>query len=232
MTKLGLGIAGVALAWLFAWGIAGLPITPLGLWLSFYVLQDFSYGALIEPPVQALVSRDSPPQVLSLMMAFYRAAAGGAYFLAGWLDRFYEPMGPANPAPTTIASKSLPAIGLSRVAGSHHTIVSGAVPGKIFARKGAKKGRRQEVLPAAKRQNGSHEDTKTRRWSARFAAPRNVFVSWCEITYFRLRRVLCAFARNSHPQARGLTAPAPCPAPPGRCRGNRGYSAAPGSRAA
>jgi POT family proton-dependent oligopeptide transporter len=96
MTKLGLGIAGVALAWLFAAGIARLPITPLGLWLSFYVLQDFSYGALIEPPIQALVSRDSPPQVLSLMMAFYRAAAGGAYFLAGWLDRFYEPMGPAN----------------------------------------------------------------------------------------------------------------------------------------
>jgi POT family proton-dependent oligopeptide transporter len=96
MTKFGLGVSGVAFAWLFAWGIARLPITPLGLWLSFYVLQDFSYGALIEPPMQALVSRDSPPQVLSLMMAFYRAAAGGAYFLAGWLDRFYEPMGPAN----------------------------------------------------------------------------------------------------------------------------------------
>jgi hypothetical protein len=30
------------------------------------------------------------------MMALYRAAAGAAYFLAGWLDRFYEPMGPAT----------------------------------------------------------------------------------------------------------------------------------------
>jgi POT family proton-dependent oligopeptide transporter len=96
VTKIGLGVTGMALAWLFAFGIARLPITPLGLWLSFYVLQDFSYGALIEPPIQALVSRDSPPQVLSLMMALYRAGAGGAYFLAGWLDRFYEPMGAAH----------------------------------------------------------------------------------------------------------------------------------------
>jgi POT family proton-dependent oligopeptide transporter len=96
VTKIGLGVAGMTVAWTFAWGIARLPLTPLGLWLSFFVLQDFSYGALIEPPIQALVSRDSPPQVLSLMMALYRAGAGGAYFLAGWLDRFYEPMGAAN----------------------------------------------------------------------------------------------------------------------------------------
>lgn len=96
VTKIGLGVSGMALAWLFAFGIARLPITPLGLWLSFFVLQDFSYGALIEPPIQALVSRDSPPQVLSMMMAMYRAAIGASYFLAGWLDRFYEPMGAAN----------------------------------------------------------------------------------------------------------------------------------------
>ena len=96
VSKIGLGVAGMVVAWTFAWGIARLPVTPLGLWLSFFVLQDFSYGALIEPPIQALVSRDSPPQVLSMMMAMYRAAIGASYFLAGWLDRFYEPMGAAN----------------------------------------------------------------------------------------------------------------------------------------
>jgi POT family proton-dependent oligopeptide transporter len=95
MTKFALGASGVALAWLFAFGIARLPITPLGLWLSFYVLQDFSYGALIEPPIGALVSRDSPPSVVSMMMAMYRASQACAYFLAGWLDRYYEPMGAA-----------------------------------------------------------------------------------------------------------------------------------------
>jgi POT family proton-dependent oligopeptide transporter len=112
VTKIGLGTAGMVVAWLFAWGIARLPITPLGLWLSFFVLQDFSYGALIEPPIQALVSCDSPPQVLSLMMAFYRAGAGGAYFLAGWLDRFYEPMGAANFYLFTAAMTAVGAVGV------------------------------------------------------------------------------------------------------------------------
>jgi POT family proton-dependent oligopeptide transporter len=96
ITKLGIGYLGVALAWVFAWWMALLPITPLGLWLTFFVLQDFSYGALVEPQIPAIVSRDSPPSVVSMMMAMYKASAGLAYFLAGWLARFYEPMGAAN----------------------------------------------------------------------------------------------------------------------------------------
>lgn len=96
VTKLGLGVSGVALAWLFAAGIAGLSVTPLGLWLTFFVLQDFSYGALIEPPIQALVSRDSPQSVVSMMMALYKSATAGSYFLAGWLVRFYEPLGASH----------------------------------------------------------------------------------------------------------------------------------------
>lgn len=94
--KVGLGATGVALAWVFAYFVARLPMTPLGLWLTFFVLQDFSYGALIEPPIQALVSRDSPPSVVSMMMAMYKAATAVSYFLAGWLIRYYEPMGAAN----------------------------------------------------------------------------------------------------------------------------------------
>ncbi len=93
VTKAGLGMAGVTLSWLFATAIAGLPVTPLGLWLTFFVLQDFSYGAFIEPPVQALVSRDSPPSAVSMMMALLKASAAISYFFAGWLARYYEPLG-------------------------------------------------------------------------------------------------------------------------------------------
>jgi len=93
VTKAGLGMAGVALSWLFAAGIAGLAMTPVLLWMAFYVIQDFSYGAFVEPPVQALVSRDSPPSVVSMMMAMLKAATGVAYFFGGWLARFYEPLG-------------------------------------------------------------------------------------------------------------------------------------------
>jgi len=61
VTKVGLGIAGMVVAWTFAYGIARLPITPLGLWLSFFVLQDFSYAAFIEPPIQ--VTGASKPKI-------------------------------------------------------------------------------------------------------------------------------------------------------------------------
>ena len=94
VTKLCLGMTGVALAWLFAAGIAGLSVTPLGLWLTFFVIQDFSYAAFIEPPVPSLVSRDSPPAVVSTMMSLYKASTAVSYFAAGWLVRFYEPLGP------------------------------------------------------------------------------------------------------------------------------------------
>jgi len=96
LTKLALGMTGVTIAFIFAFGMARLPITPLGLWLIFYTLQDFSYAAFIEPPIQALISRDSPRSIVSIMMACYKASAGVAYILAGALVRFYEPMGPAN----------------------------------------------------------------------------------------------------------------------------------------
>jgi POT family proton-dependent oligopeptide transporter len=125
VTKIGLGVAGIALAWLFAAGIARLPVTPLGLWLAFYVLQDFSYAALIEPPVQALVSRDSPPSVVSMMMAMYRAASAVAYFLAGWLARFYEPLGAAN---FWLLTAGMTAVGAVALLGAHRWWVRGLGP--------------------------------------------------------------------------------------------------------
>ncbi|MEY4238398.1 MAG: hypothetical protein RL339_999 [Pseudomonadota bacterium] len=116
LTKVGLGIAGVAIAWVFAYFIAKLPITPLGLWLAFFVLQDFSYAAFIEPPIQALVSRDSPQSVVSMMMAMYKAATAVAYFLAGWLVRFYEPMGAAH---FFLLTGALSGLGAVLVLGAH-----------------------------------------------------------------------------------------------------------------
>ena len=96
VTKVGLGFAGVTLAWLYAAAIAALPLTPVVLWLAFFVIMDFSYGAFVEPPIQALVSRDSPPSVVSMMMALLKASTAGAYFLGGWMGRFYEPLGPSR----------------------------------------------------------------------------------------------------------------------------------------
>ena len=94
VTKTGIGLVGIVLSWLFAAAIAGTPVTPLVLWLVFFVIQDFSYGAFIEPPVQALVSRDSPQSVVSMMMALLKASGAVSYFIAGWMGRFYEPLGP------------------------------------------------------------------------------------------------------------------------------------------
>ena len=125
VSKVGLGVAGVALAWLFAAGIAQLPITPLGLWLTFFVLQDFSYAALIEPPVQALVSRDSPTSVVSMMMAMYRAASAVGYFLAGWLDRFYEPLGASG---FWLLTSAMTAVGAVVLLGAHRWWVRGLGP--------------------------------------------------------------------------------------------------------
>ena len=116
LSKIGMGMAGVAIAWAFAFGMASLPLTPLGLWLIFFVLQDFSYGALIEPPMQALVSRDSPQSVVSMMMAMYRAAAALAYFFAGWMTRFYEPLGPAH---FFLLTGAMTAVGAAMVIGAH-----------------------------------------------------------------------------------------------------------------
>jgi POT family proton-dependent oligopeptide transporter len=93
LTKAGIGMAGVTLAWLFAYAIGAFAMTPVLLWIAFYFLQDFAYGAFIEPPIQALTSRDSPPSVVSMMMALMKGAGSVAYFAAGWMARYYEPLG-------------------------------------------------------------------------------------------------------------------------------------------
>ncbi len=93
VARIGIGFTGVAIAFLFAWAMSLMSMTPLILWIVFFVIQDFSYAAFIEPAMPSIVSRDSPEAVTSMMMAMWRASQGVAYFVAGWLARFYEPLG-------------------------------------------------------------------------------------------------------------------------------------------
>ena len=91
-TKIAIGYAGIAAAFVMAAAIALLPLVPVLLWIGFFLILDLSYG-WAEPPIQALVSRDSPRSVSATMMAILKASAMLSYFLLGWLGRFYEPLG-------------------------------------------------------------------------------------------------------------------------------------------
>lgn len=128
VTKISIGLAGMVVSWLFAAAIAGPLITPVVLWLAFYVLQDFSYGAFIEPPIQALVTRDSPSSVVSTMMSLYKAAAGVSYFFAGWLARFYEPLGPRQ---FFLLIAALVAVGAVIMIGGHRWWVRALGPAEV-----------------------------------------------------------------------------------------------------
>ena len=96
IAKFGWGMAGVALAWVFIAITGAAALTPVVFWLIFYVIQDWSYAAFIEPQVQAVVSRDSPQSVVAIMMSMIKMSAAASYILAGWLGRFYEPLGAQN----------------------------------------------------------------------------------------------------------------------------------------
>ncbi len=91
-TKLVIGYGGIALAFLLVAGFALLPLVPILLWILFFFVFDFSFG-WIEPPIQSLVSRDSPASVNATMMAIMQASTMLSYFLLGWMGRFYEPLG-------------------------------------------------------------------------------------------------------------------------------------------
>lgn len=93
IAKFGIGMAGVALAWVFIALTGAAVMTPVIFWLIFYVIQDWSYAAFIEPQVQAVVSRDAPQSVVAIMMSMIKMSAAASYIVAGWLGRFYEPLG-------------------------------------------------------------------------------------------------------------------------------------------
>ena len=91
-TKLAIGYAGIGAAFLFAGGIALLPLVPIAAWIAFFVILDAWYG-WAEPPLQALVSRDAPSSVAATMMALLSVSLMIAFFIIGWMGRFYEPLG-------------------------------------------------------------------------------------------------------------------------------------------
>lgn len=91
--KIIIGYLGVALAYLVIAAAAVLPVVPMLVWISFFLIMDLSFG-WAEPPIQSLISRDSPPSVNAMMMATMKASSMPVYFFVGWLGRFYEPLGP------------------------------------------------------------------------------------------------------------------------------------------
>lgn len=92
-TKMAIGYAGIGLSFLLIAGCALLPVVPILLWIAFYLVLDLSFG-WTEPPIQSLVSRDAPVSINATMMALMQVSIMLAYFLLGWMGRFYEPLGP------------------------------------------------------------------------------------------------------------------------------------------
>jgi POT family proton-dependent oligopeptide transporter len=94
VAKLAIGLAGIGAAYLFIAPVALLHVTPLILWLVFFVILDFA-TSWYEAPPQSLISRNAPLSVNATMMAVFKLASAFGYFMLGWMGRFYEPLGPA-----------------------------------------------------------------------------------------------------------------------------------------
>jgi POT family proton-dependent oligopeptide transporter len=108
MAKLGIGCAGIALAYAYLAGVAGSATVPILLFVAFFLILDLSIG-WTEAPTASLTSRNAPAAVNATMMAVFKLASACAYFLLGWLARFFEPLGPALYWALTAA---LPATGM------------------------------------------------------------------------------------------------------------------------
>jgi len=83
------------LLFLFCHSVTLRKFAPILLWLGFYVIIDLATTWMESPP-QAMISRSAPPSANATMMAVFKLASALAYFLLGWLGRFYEPLGPAR----------------------------------------------------------------------------------------------------------------------------------------
>ncbi len=95
LVKNAIGYLLIALAYVYIAAVAVLPVVPVLMWVAFYLILDLGFG-WSESPMQALVSRDSPPRVAAMMMAALKASAMFSYLLLGWIGRFYEPLGPSR----------------------------------------------------------------------------------------------------------------------------------------
>ncbi len=94
LSKMAVGCAGIGLGYLFIGGVALLPVAPILLWLGFYLIVDLA-TVWMEAPPQAIITRSAPASTQATMISVFKLASALAYFLLGWLGRFYEPLGPA-----------------------------------------------------------------------------------------------------------------------------------------
>jgi POT family proton-dependent oligopeptide transporter len=69
-------------------------LMPLAVVVLYFTLFDFAFGWL-DPPGNAFVSRFAPAAVVTTMMSINLMLSSGVpFFTAGWMGRFYEPLGP------------------------------------------------------------------------------------------------------------------------------------------
>jgi POT family proton-dependent oligopeptide transporter len=108
LSKLAVSCVGMALGYLYIGGVAMLAVVPMALWLGFYLIVDFS-TVWMEAPPQAIITRSAPSSTSATMIAVFKLASAFAYFLLGWLGRFYEPLG--APLYWTLTA-ALPVVGL------------------------------------------------------------------------------------------------------------------------
>ncbi|HUQ19643.1 MAG TPA: peptide MFS transporter [Gemmatimonadaceae bacterium] len=118
LSKLAISCVGMALGYLYIGGVATLAVTPIVLWLGFYLIVDFA-TVWMEAPPQAMITRSAPSSTSATMIAVFKLASAFAYFLLGWLGRFYEPLG--APLYWTLTA-SLPLIGLAILLATRGTI--------------------------------------------------------------------------------------------------------------
>jgi proton-dependent oligopeptide transporter, POT family len=95
VVKLGIGCAGVALAFVYAALIALRPGISWLAMLPIYLIIDFA-GAWFEPPTGALTSRYAPARLSATMMGLFKLSLAMAFFLLGWLGQWFEPLGPVR----------------------------------------------------------------------------------------------------------------------------------------
>ena len=92
VTKIGIGCAGVSLAFVYAAGLAAVPGVSWIALVGVYFIIDWSC-AWFEPPTGAITSRYAPYRISATMMGVFKLAMAFAYFALGWLGQFIETMG-------------------------------------------------------------------------------------------------------------------------------------------
>ncbi|MBC7521949.1 MAG: peptide MFS transporter [Sandarakinorhabdus sp.] len=79
-----------------ALGAGWFAVVPLAVVVLFFVLFDLNFG-WTDPPANAFIARFAPAALVTTMMSVGLMFNGGfPFFTAGWLGRFYEPLGPVN----------------------------------------------------------------------------------------------------------------------------------------